>query len=114
MSVTVRNFNTAEVQILNATSTSGFATYSTDGGKKGRDLRVINNGPNDAWILPVAASSTPVLNIAGSVAGTKATYVKAGEDIVVSKCPGGVGCAFIAGITDTGTAQLILHSGKGS
>lgn len=111
MSVFMQNFNSVEVQVLNATTTSGYATFATQEGINSDDLRVVNTGPNGCWILATQTSGAAVAkNIAGGVAGTRGTYILAGEDLVVGKGS----CAFLAGICDSGTAQLILHAGKGS
>ena len=110
MATFVQNFNSVEVQVLNATTASGFATFATTEGINSDDLRVVNTGPNGAWVQPVLASSTLAKNIAGGVAGTKGSYVLPGEDIVMGKGS----CKYVAAICDSGTAQLLLHSGKGS
>ena len=101
MATFVQNFNSVEVQILNATTTSGFATFATTEGINSDDLRVVNTGPNGVWVQPVSASSTPAKNIAGGVAGTKGSYVLSGEDIVIGKGS----CKYIAAICDSGTAR---------
>lgn len=109
MAIFVQNFNCREVQIGAATSTSSLATFTTIEGVDALDCRVVNIGTVGVWVLAVPPAGT-VKNIAGGVAGTKASYILPGEDIVIGKGKN----ANIALITDTGTAQVILHAGTGS
>lgn len=111
MAIFQQNFNCVEVQPLAVTGASAFATFATPEGIKADDCRIVNTGPNGAWVQPVVASTTLAKNVAGGVAGTKGTYIESGADIVIGKGT----CAFIAAICDgAGTAQLYLHAGKGS
>lgn len=111
MSTKILNFTSSEVQVLSATATSGYVTFATEAGKKARSIRAVNIGSVGVWLLSVTLSSTACKNIAGGVAGTTAQYIAPGEDIVFEK---GVYAPYVAGITDSGTATVIIHSGKGS
>lgn len=109
----IRNFECEETQVLACTGTSAVATFTTDGGKKARDVRIQNIGSNGAWVLPVATSTSVVKNQGGGVAGTRAIYVQPGEDVVLRK-PLNAYAPYVAGITDASTTTLVISAGAGS
>lgn len=119
MTINTRNFQNYETQIVTATTGGVVASFATQKGQKARDIRYVNEGTVAAWVLPSATSA--VAPNSSTASGTQAYYLLPGEDIVLRKPPGGSSpvdsvplLPFVGATTDTGTAVIVMHAGKGS
>lgn len=106
----LRNFTTMELQILAVTSTTGPGAF-TNGGQFALDCMAYNNGPNLIYLVFSTQAAPTALNLGGGASGTTYTTVIApGAYVVIQKGTS----AYFAAITDSGTATLYLHAGRGS
>ena len=107
----LRNFATAELQILSVTGTSAGGSFATGPGINATDCMVYNGGSNGAYLVFSTAASPTALNNGGGASGTPTTYCAAGAYIVLQKGP----AANFAAICDgSSTTTLYLHAGRGA
>lgn len=102
------NFTTEELQILAVTSTSAAGSFTN--GATSLDCMIYNNGTAGCYVVFSTTATPTALNAAGNASGTKTSYIAPGAYVVVGKGT----AAYFAAITDTGTATLFLHAGRGA
>lgn len=104
------NFGTVELQILSVTGSNSQGSFSGAGaGLNVIDCMVYNGGTAGAYIVFSQGTAATAVN-AGSASGTAQTYIAPGAYVMVKKGQAN----FFAAITDTGTATLYLHAGRGA
>lgn len=105
------NFGTVELQILSVTTANSPGSFSGAGaGINAIDCMVYNGGTNGAYIVFSQGTAATALNSGGGANGTAQTYIAPGAYVMVKKGQAN----FFAAITDTSTATLYLHAGRGA